>query len=214
MKDARRKTCRCCTGRCKDALSRTEDAFYGLFANFPYRIVAWGLRGIIFPFIFTYGRKFGPPRDQLGHQVVGLLIQPGPARERLTAGVFIPKDPNEPIAALEAGLRAVIAAEPIGAKIRKAREQGTITASFADEIVDEAVAKGVITQAEKAAMELAKRAAPPGHHGGRFPAGPRQDRDLPDHRAGDVRGAARADVMAGDGQARASAQSGHLSDKA
>jgi acyl-CoA dehydrogenase len=141
----------------KDALSRTEDAFYGLFANFPYRIVAWGLRGIIFPFIFTYGRKFGPPRDPLGHQVVGLLIQPGPARERLTAGVFIPKDPNEPIAALEAGLRAVIAAEPIGAKIRKAREQGKITASFVDEIVDEAVAKGVITQAEQAAMELAKR---------------------------------------------------------
>ncbi|MNC85727.1 Acyl-coenzyme A dehydrogenase [compost metagenome] len=74
----------------------------------------------------------------------------------MTAGVYIPKDPNEPIAALEAGLRAVIAAEPIGAKIRAAREQGKITASFADQIVDEAVAKGVITAQEKAAMERAK----------------------------------------------------------
>jgi len=137
----------------EDALARTEEAFYGLFANFPYRIVAWVLRVIIFP----YGREFESPRDHLGHQVVGVLLQPGPARERLTAGVFIPKDPNEPVAALEAGLRAVIAAEPIGAKIRKAREQGTITASFADQIVDEAHAKGVITQAEKEAMALAKR---------------------------------------------------------
>jgi acyl-CoA dehydrogenase len=88
---------------------------------------------------------------------VGALLQPGPARERLTAGVFIPQDPNEPVAALEAGLRAVIAAEPIGAKIRKAREQGKIAANFADQIVDEALAKGVITQAEKEAMALAKR---------------------------------------------------------
>jgi acyl-CoA dehydrogenase len=140
----------------KDALTRTEDAFYGLFANFPHRIVAWGLRGIIFPFIFTYGRKFNPPRDGLGHQVVGLLLQPGPARERLTAGVFIPTDPQEPIAALEAGLRAVIAAEPIGAKIRVARERGVITSEFAEQIVDEAIAKGVISPEEKATMERAK----------------------------------------------------------
>src|SRR6185295_10994175 len=56
----------------KDALARTGDAFYGLFANFPYRIVAWGLRGVIFP----YGREFEAPRDHLGHQVVGALLQP------------------------------------------------------------------------------------------------------------------------------------------
>jgi acyl-CoA dehydrogenase len=140
----------------RDALARTEEAFYGLFANLPYRVIAWAMRGVIFPYIYPYGREFEPPRDQLGHQVVGLLLQPGPARERLTAGVFIPKDPQEPIAALEAALRAVIAAEPIGAKIRKARESGSITASFADQIVDEAVAKGVITREEKAAMDRAR----------------------------------------------------------
>jgi hypothetical protein len=50
----------------------------------------------------------------------------------------------------------VIAAEPIGAKIRQARAAGTITGSFADAIVDEACAKKVITQAEKEEMERAK----------------------------------------------------------
>jgi acyl-CoA dehydrogenase len=140
----------------QDTLARAEEAFYGLFANLPNRFFAWAMRGVIFPFVYPYGREFEPPRDRLGHDVVGLLLAPGPARDRLTAGVYIPKDPNEPIAALEAGLRAVIAAEPIGAKIRAAREQGKITASFADQMVDEAVAKGVITAAEKAAMERAK----------------------------------------------------------
>jgi acyl-CoA dehydrogenase len=106
--------------------------------------------------VYHYGREFAPPRDHLGHQVVELLLQPGPARERLTAGVFIPTDPQEPIAALEAGLRAVIAAEPIGAKIRAARASGVITSEFAEQMVDDAVAKGVITPEEKATMERAK----------------------------------------------------------
>jgi acyl-CoA dehydrogenase len=140
----------------QDALARVEDAFYGLFANLPHRIIAWGLRGVIFPFIYPFGREFEPPRDQLGSRVVGLLLAPGPARSRLTAGIFIPQDPEEPVAVLEAALRAVIAAEPIGAKIRQARERGVIASSFADQIVDEACAKGVISQAEKEAMERAK----------------------------------------------------------
>jgi len=140
----------------QDALARTEEAFYGLFANLPSRTIAWGLRGVIFPFVFPFGREFEPPRDHLGSRVVGLLLAPGPARERLTAGIFIPQDPEEPVAVLEAALRAVIAAEPIGAKIRQARERGVITSTFADQIVDEACAKGVITQSEKEAMERAK----------------------------------------------------------
>ncbi len=143
----------------QDALTRTEEAFYGLFANYPSKIVAWAMRGVIFPFVYPYGREFPPPDDRLGHQVVGLLLTPGPARDRLTAGVYIPSDPNEPnepIAVLEAALRAVVAAEPIGAKIRAARERGLITSHFAEQIVDEAHAKGVISAEEKAKMERAK----------------------------------------------------------
>ena len=63
-------------------------------------------------------------------QVVSLLLAPGPARERLTRGVFMPKDENEPIAVLEAALRAVIAAEPVGAKIRAARDKGRIAGRY------------------------------------------------------------------------------------
>jgi acyl-CoA dehydrogenase len=141
----------------QDALARTEEAFYGLFANLPSRLIAWGLRGVIFPFIYPYGREFEPPSDRLGSQVAALLLTPGPARERLTAGIYIPKDLDEPVAVLEAALRAVIAAEPIGAKIRKARASGVISADFADQIVEEAVAKGVITREEKSAMDHAKQ---------------------------------------------------------
>jgi len=140
----------------KDALAQSEEAFYGLFANFPSKVLAWAMRGVIFPYVYPYGREFEPPNDRLGHEVVGLLLAPGAARDRLTAGVYIPRDPNEPIAALEAALRAVIAAEPVGTKIRRAREQGMISAQFAEQMVEEAFAKGVITAEEKGRMERAK----------------------------------------------------------
>jgi acyl-CoA dehydrogenase len=137
----------------QDALARIEDAFYGFFENLPNRLVAWYLREMIFPYVRG---EFLPPPDRLGSQVVGLLLVPGPARERLTRGVYLPQEPDEPIAVLEAALRAVIAAEPVGAKIRAARDEGRITGRFADEIVEEAHAKGVITQEEQAVMERAR----------------------------------------------------------
>ena len=140
----------------RDTLSRIEEAFYGLFENLPNRLVAWLLRGMIFPFILPYGREFLPPRDKLGSEVVNLLLAPGPARERLTRGVYMPTEENEAVAVLEAALRAVIAAEPIGAKIRAARDRGLIAGRYADEIVEEAHEKGVITGEEKAVMDRAK----------------------------------------------------------
>jgi acyl-CoA dehydrogenase len=140
----------------QDALYRTEEAFYGFFENISNRFVAWLLRGMIFPSILPYGREFLPPLDRLGSEVVSLLLAPGPARERLTRGVYIPKAENEVIAVLEAALRAVIAAEPVGAKIRAARDAGVISSRLPDEIVEEARAKGVITSEERAVMERAK----------------------------------------------------------
>jgi acyl-CoA dehydrogenase len=138
----------------QDALARIEDAFHGFFDNLPSRLAAWYLRGVVFPSLRS--REFPAPPDRLGSQVVGLLLAPGPARERLTRGVYLPKEPDEPIAVLEAALRAVIAAEPVGAKIRAARDDGLIAGRFPDEIVDEAHAKGVISPDEKARMERAR----------------------------------------------------------
>ena len=136
----------------QDALNRVEVAFYGLFVNVPGRVMAWGMKWLLFP----YGRQFPPPSDALGHQVVGLLLEPSPARARLTAGVFMPHDENEPIASVESALHAVIAAEPIGARVWSALEQGVITGYFPDEILEDALSKGVITPDEKAAVERAQ----------------------------------------------------------
>ena len=136
----------------QDALNRTQEAFYGLFENLPNRLVAWGLRLTIFP----WGRAFDAPADTLGSKVVGLLMTPGPSRERLTQGMCIPADGNDPVTVIDAALLAVIAAEPVEAKLQAAQRAATISGEFADQVAQDALAKGVITQQEADTLARAK----------------------------------------------------------
>ncbi|MEQ1773735.1 MAG: acyl-CoA dehydrogenase [Burkholderiales bacterium] len=136
----------------QDTLNRTQEAFYGLFENLPNRFVAWGLRVSIFP----WGRVFDAPSDMLGGKVVGLLMTPGASRDRLTQGMCIPRDENDPVTVIDLALLAVIAAEPVEAKIRAAQRTGTVSGAFADMAAQDALAKGVITQHEADTLTRAK----------------------------------------------------------
>jgi len=139
-----------------DCLYRIEEAFYSVFENLPWPVVAWVLRGLIFPLLMPYGREFAPPRDPLGHDVVGLMMTPGPSRDRLTRGVFISADEKDMVRTLELALVAVIAAEPVEAKLRQAQQDGRIKRSLAGQIAAAGLENGVITQAES---DLLTRAA-------------------------------------------------------
>jgi acyl-CoA dehydrogenase len=139
-----------------DCLSRIEESFYSIFENLPWPVAAWVLRGLIFPLLMPYGREFAPPRDPLGHEVVGLMMTPGPTRERLTRGVFVSADESDPVRTLEDALVAAIAAEPVEAKLRRAQQDGRIARRYADQVATEGLRHGVITQDE---FDLLQRAA-------------------------------------------------------
>jgi acyl-CoA dehydrogenase len=136
----------------QDALYKIQQAFYGLFENLPSRLVAIVLRHVI----FSYGREFEPPRDQLGQAVVATLLAPCAARERVTAGIFIPKNEDEAVGTLEAALRAVIAAEAVETKIRAGVKAGTLTSRRADELAAQAVANKLISGDEAAVLTRAQ----------------------------------------------------------
>ena len=103
-----------------DAMYRTQQAFDGVIANFPVRLIARLLHRWIFP----WGHPYVVPSDQLGHQVAALTISPSATRDRLTAACHIPANADEPVGALEQALAATLDAEPIEAKIREAEKQG------------------------------------------------------------------------------------------
>ena len=136
----------------RDAFYRIQEAFFAVFSNLPQRPAAVLLRLVVFPL----GRLFRVPPDEIGHAVARTLSAPGPARDRLTRGVYVSNDERDAVGALEAGLRAVIAAEPIEAKLHAAIKSGAIPAGrFHDELIDAGLRAGVIDALEAHAMQRA-----------------------------------------------------------
>ncbi|MDA8109588.1 MAG: acyl-CoA dehydrogenase [Betaproteobacteria bacterium] len=106
----------------QDALHQAESALAGVLANLPSRAVALLLRAVLFPL----GRGYAPPSDRLNHQCAQLLLAPGAARDRLTAGMYLAKSGSDPTGELEAAFLAAIACEPLEHKLRQALREGAL----------------------------------------------------------------------------------------
>jgi len=145
-----------------DAMFKAQNAFEGVISNFPNRFLAEMLWRVVFPL----GRPYEVPSDDLGHQVARILITPSAARDRLTAGMYVPRGGDAPLATIEQALAAVVAAEGAEAKLKAATRAGAFDAKLApgedvDALAARAVAAGVLTAAEAelvvAARELTER---------------------------------------------------------
>ena len=137
----------------RDALYRIQEAFFAIFCNLPKAGVATLMRWIVFPL----GRLFRMPPDSIGQEVARALSQPGPARERLTRGAYVPKSEDDAVGTLEAALIAVIAAEPVEAKLQAAIRAGALTAQFREAQLEAALGQGVIDASELALVRRAEQ---------------------------------------------------------
>lgn len=136
----------------EDALHRIEQAFDGVLRNFPSRIAAGILRALIFPL----GMRLAPPSDKLGHQIATLMMQPAETRERLTSGMYLPRDKDDAVGALELALHSTLECEPLQAKVEEARKaSGPARVRARDELgrIAEAREKGVLRPDEAALLE-------------------------------------------------------------
>ncbi|HMM55814.1 MAG TPA: acyl-CoA dehydrogenase [Candidatus Desulfobacillus sp.] len=138
-----------------DAMFRAQNAFEGVVYNFPSRFVSNFLCRMIFPL----GRPYVVPSDRLGGQVAELLIAPSATRDRLTAGMHLPRDEDDPVGVIELALEATLQAEPARAKLRAARKAGKLAAGDAEAGEAEALARGLITSAEQALLARARALA-------------------------------------------------------
>ena len=136
-------------------LYRMQEAIYEFLDNFPLRAVAHLLRVLIFP----YARAYKKPDDALDAKVASFLLSPGPARDRLTAGIYLPVAPAEAVAALDDALLKVIAAREIQTKLLRALRKQEIAGRTLAQAIAAAQAGGLITAQEAATMETAMAAA-------------------------------------------------------
>jgi len=110
--------------------------------NFPGRIIPWVLRRVVFP----WGRWRQPITDRMVGEAAQLLLEPGAARDRLTAGIYLPTEGDGPVALLDRAFEAVIAAEAIESRLKEAGIDD----------LDAAVEQRVITKQEKERIDEAR----------------------------------------------------------
>jgi len=138
---------------CDDTLYTIQEKMDGLLSNLPVKPVSWILRILIFPL----GRQFSKPSDDLGAKIAEILLSPSDCRDRLTKGIFIPKDITQQVARIDDALVKIIKAEHIEKKVY--RELRNFDAGFKgmDGMIDAAVEKEIITQDEAKLLRIAEK---------------------------------------------------------
>ena len=128
----------------RNALHRFQVAIAGTIDNFPVAPVRWLMRFVAFPL----GARMRPASDRLGKKVVGLVLEPGDARDRLTREIFVSTDQNDPCGILEYTLPKVVAAEDAQRKLERAVRKGDVKRYHGRDWIGEAATKGIVTAAE------------------------------------------------------------------
>jgi acyl-CoA dehydrogenase len=139
---------------CEDCLHKIHDGFVELFDNLPSRPVAWLLRLLIFP----CGTRFAGPHDRVDSRVAEILMEPSLLRDRLTAGIFLPKDQSDPLGRLEDALEKVQAAEAPEQKIHDAEKEGRIKRQNETAALEEGIRAGIIAGHEADSIRRAMAA--------------------------------------------------------
>lgn len=138
----------------RHALSEIDEALAGVLRNLPARPVAW----LLWPLVFPLGRRERGPDDARGSAAARALVDDAGARDRLTAGIFLPPAREPGLGRLEEALRRAKPALEVEKKIRRAVAEGRIDHAPGDALAVAALEAGVITEAELELRALADEA--------------------------------------------------------
>jgi len=138
----------------EDSLYAMQNRLHEVLTNFPDRRVAAVLRVVIFPL----GRNYSGPSDRTIEQVARITMQPGPARDRLVAGCFQSRDPEDAAGAVLHALDRVLEAEPVEKRIRNAVREGELVVTGGQTEWEAAHAAGMIDDRERDLLQQAAEA--------------------------------------------------------
>ncbi|MGG6270329.1 acyl-CoA dehydrogenase [Leptolyngbya sp. AN03gr2] len=136
------------------SFAQMQQALEGILVNLPIPRVA---RSILISFVRV--NPLGTlPTDRLGSQVAQALQTTGEDRDRLTAGIYLPKQPDEALGRLEQAFKLCEQAEVVISKIRQASRAGQLLQEKGETLIEAALKTGVITEAEADLIRLAETA--------------------------------------------------------
>lgn len=138
------------------AFHEMQVAFEGLYANLDVPIL-----GLIFRGPIRWWSRLNifaaSPSDRLTHKVAKVMLNNAEVRDRLTEGVFLPKDPAEAIGRLERAYATTKKAEAVDKKIRDAIKEKRMPKRKGPKAIEEALKANIITREEYDLISEAER---------------------------------------------------------
>lgn len=139
------------------ALAQVQQGFDGLFQNLNIPGLGWLFRGPVA--LWSRMNPIGKmPSDELGSQIARALQTPGPRRDALTAGIYVPSDPRDALGRLEHVFKLSCEAEAVADKIKKAIQAGKLPKARPEQLVGEALEREIISPEEARLMKEAEAA--------------------------------------------------------
>lgn len=129
-----------------------DHSFKEVVRNFPVSKYRTFLRVLATPWRLHYQ----PPSDKLSTEVAKMLLTPNAVRQRLIAGMYLPKDGHDSIGQLEEALSAVLASEKVEQKFLKAMKTKQISGDDFTSQLANAINSGVITETEAELLNKAE----------------------------------------------------------
>lgn len=138
----------------KSCLAEIQKGFDGIFDNLKIPGLRWFFKGWIGAWsrINSVGSQAS---DGWSHAISSAMMKEGGIRDRLTAGIYMPKDRNQQLARLEYAFSVTLKAEAAEKKIRQAVREGVLPKKKAHLLLDEAMKKNIISGDEMKLLQEA-----------------------------------------------------------
>jgi acyl-CoA dehydrogenase len=130
------------------AFARFQEAMEGLFQNMHVPGLTWALRGPLLWLtrVNPVGRM---PSDRTSQLAARTLLEPGEQRDRITSAIHVSEDPSTALGRLEQALFLSIEADPVHKKLREGVKSGRLPKARPEQLLDQAVDIGLITEDER-----------------------------------------------------------------
>jgi acyl-CoA dehydrogenase len=139
---------------CQHSLYQVQQALMAIFDFLPLPMLAWSLKKLLFPF----GQPLKTPDDGLIPQLAAILLNDCPARERLTAGIYLNTMAEDVSGRIEVAFKTVLAAAASEAKISAAQQQKKLSKNAdLEKILTEAIANNILTSQEADLVRVADK---------------------------------------------------------
>lgn len=139
------------------AFNEIQKGFDGIYENMDIPVVGALFRGPI-ALWSRFNRIGHMPSDSLGALIAARMQEPGELRDRLTDGIFIPREAHESFARLENAFKLAHESNGIAHKIRSAVHKKVIPKGRIEQQVEAAIKANVITAEEAQILKRAEEA--------------------------------------------------------